>query len=32
MSRRVSVDGMADAIMEELTKYSDLAADELKPP
>ena len=30
MSRRVSVDGMADAIMEELTKYSDLAADELK--
>lgn len=30
MSRRVSVDGIADAIMEELTKYSDLAADELK--
>ncbi len=30
MSRRVSVDGMADAIMEELTKYSDLAAEELK--
>ena len=30
MSRRVSVDGMADAIMEELTKYSELAADELK--
>ena len=30
MSRRVSVNGMADAIMEELTKYSDLAADELK--
>lgn len=30
MNRRVSVDGMADAIMEELTKYSDLAADELK--
>ena len=30
MSRRVSVDEMADAIMEELTKYSDLAADELK--
>ena len=30
MSRRVPVDGMADAIMEELMKYSDLAADELK--
>lgn len=30
MSRRVSVDEMADAIMEELTKYSDLASDELK--
>lgn len=30
MSRRVSVDDMADAIMEELTKYSDLASDELK--
>lgn len=30
MSRRVSVDGMTDAIMEELEKYADLAADDLK--
>lgn len=30
MSRRVSVDGMADAIMEELNEYADLAADDMK--
>ena len=30
MSRNVSVDQMASAIAEELDKYNDLAADELK--
>lgn len=30
MSRNVSIDEMSDAIMDELEKYKDLAADELK--
>lgn len=30
MSQNVSIDQMSDAIMEELEKYADLAADELK--
>lgn len=30
MSRNVSIDEMGDAIMEELEKYADLAADDLK--
>ena len=30
MSRTVSIDEMDNAIMEELEKYADLAADELK--
>lgn len=30
MSQNVSIDQMGDAIMEELEKYADLAADELK--
>lgn len=30
MSRNVSIDDMADAIMEEMEKYADLAADSLK--
>lgn len=30
MSRNVSIDEMSDAIMDELEKYADLAADDLK--
>ena len=30
MSRNVSIDAMGDAIMEELTKYAEVAADDLK--
>lgn len=30
MSQNISIDQMSDAIMEELEKYADLAADELK--
>lgn len=30
MGRRVSVDGLADAIMEGLTEYADLAAEDMK--
>ena len=30
MSDRVSIDGMADAIMQSLTEYADLAAEDMK--
>ena len=30
MADRVSIDGMADAIMRELTEYADLAAEDMK--
>lgn len=30
MSRNIPIDQMGDAIMEELEKYADLAADDLK--
>ena len=30
MSRSVPIDGMADAIMDELNKYAEVAADDLK--